>query len=279
MNKIYLGGHLNAATGLRHIVLNARALDYNVVQFMLGGSRDYRPYDISAEDAREYKKMSFGISTYVHLPYVINPCEADTRRRGFYKRMMLDFMQTSLAIGARGVVLHPGFKKELSDDEAYKNLVKFLEQVVDEETAIDVLLETDAGSKNGSAVGSAALIGKAIDDLDSPRVAMCIDTCHLYARGTNLWEKENLDLLLGDYRHQIRLAHLNMPDPNVRLGSHLDRHNTAFEARPELESENLIRTLTANFPCVLERSSLAVQERDVKYIRKLLGDKPPELEG
>lgn len=279
MNKEpQLGGHLDAKSGLRHVVLNARALSYNVIQTMVGDPRGYQPYDIPAEDAREYRKMAFGIETYVHLPYVINPCEAVPQRRGFYKRAMKAFMQAATAIGARAVVLHPGFKKELTADEAYKNLLKFLEETVDDDGPIDVLLETDAGSKNGSAIGSTGLIGKAVEDLGNTRIAMCIDTCHLFARGTNLWEKEDLDHLLAEHHHMIRLVHLNVPDPEVSLGSNLDRHNTPFEERTDLAHENLIKTLVGRFPCVLERRSLAVQEKDVKFIRKLTekGENRPE---
>lgn len=268
--KVRLGGHLSAADGLRHVVLNARALGYEAVQTMLGGSRDYQPYDLTMEDAQEYRRMSFGMETYVHLPYVINPCEESSQRKSFYKKATKKFMQAAVAVGAKGVVIHPGYKKELTDDQAYLNLVKFTEAVLAEGQPVDFLVETDAGSKNGSAIGSPALISRLIEDVDHPRAGMVIDTCHLYARGVNLFEPEVLTDFLSDYQHQIRLVHLNSPDPNVSLGSHLDRHNTPFAARPDLESTHLIKRLLAKWPCILERSRIGVQDEDAKMIRKLL---------
>lgn len=250
-------------------MINARALNYDLVQTVVGGMTDYSPMELSAVDAVEYKKMSYGIDTYVHLPYVINPCEEKPQRRGFYKKAMKQFCQTAAMIGAKAVVLHPGFKKELTDEQALQNLIKFMDETFNEDWNLDVLLETDAGSKNGSAIGSVAFIGKVIEDLGNPRVGMCIDTCHLYARGVDIWKEEELNYLLDDYGRDIKLVHLNSPDPGVDLGSFRDRHNTAFSDRPDLKPEGTIRVLTERFPCVLERSSLAVQEKDASYVRSL----------
>lgn len=274
----WIGGHLSAATGLRHVVVNARALAYNVVQTMVGDGRGYQPYDISSEDVLEFRKMSFGIQLFVHLPYIINPCEEAPQRKGFYKRTFRQYMQTAAGLGARGVVLHPGFKKDLDITVAYRNLLKFIEDVMEDDETVDLLLETDAGSKNGSAVGSATLIGRAVKDLDHKKVGMCLDTCHMYARGINLWEPDWLKDILHQHHHIIRLIHLNVPDPEVSLGSHLDRHNTPFEERKDLPHENLIRVLVTRYPCVLERRSLSVQEKDIRFIRKIL-EKAPAPEG
>jgi len=276
-SKVKVGGHLSCESGLRHVVLNARALNYNVVQMMIGGSRDYKPYVITEEDAREFKKTTFGISLYVHLPYVINPCEEIPRRRNFYKHSVKQYIQVAVMLGARGVVLHPGFKKELTTEQAYQNLLKFIEDTVAEDERCDLLLETDAGSKNGSAVGSSRFIADAVRELEHPKVAMCMDTTHMYARGVDLWKNVLLDEYIEEHHRITRLIHLNVPDANVKLGGHLDRHNTPFEERPEWDHTYLIKELTKRYPCVLERRSLAVQEKDIRYIRGLVRkDSPAE---
>lgn len=270
MTQLRLGGHLKSSDGLRHLVMNTRALDYNVVQTMVGGERDYTPHEIRAADIAELKKMLYGVELFVHLPYVLNPCEEDPRRRAMYRRTFKAFCETASNLGARAVVLHPGFKKELSEKHALRNLAKFLEDNV-EDWNLKILLETDAGSKNGSAIGSLENLHEVIDALDMGEVAMCLDTTHLYARGVDLWKKSVRDRVLNDYGHMIKLVHLNSPDPKVTLGSHLDRHSTPFEDRPEWDHKSLFEAF-AHFPLILERRSLAVQEQDAKFIRSLLGD-------
>lgn len=270
MTNLRLGGHLRSSDGLRFLVMNARALDYNIVQTMVGGERDYSPQEIRAADAAELKKMLYGVELVVHLPYILNPCEADPRRRAMYRRTFKSYCEAAAAIGARSVVLHPGFKKELSESHALRNLAKFLEDNI-EEWNLKILLETDAGSKNGSAIGSLENLNEVISALDHPDVAMCIDTVHLYARGVDLWQKEVRQKMLSEYGHQIKLVHLNSPDPKVTLGSHLDRHSTPFEDRPEWDHKSMIEDL-AHLPLILERKSLAVQEQDARFIRRLFGD-------
>lgn len=271
MTQLRLGGHLKSSDGLRHLVMNTRALDYNVVQTMVGGERDYTPHDIRAADAAEVKKMLYGVELFVHLPYVINPCEEAPQRRAMYRRSFRAFCATASLLGARAVVLHPGFKKELSENHALRNLAKFLEENIDEEWGLQILLETDAGSKNQSAIGSLENIAEVIGALDTSAVAMCIDTTHLYARGVDLWQERVRTEVLAKHGHQIKLVHLNSPDPAVTLGSHLDRHSTPFEDRPTWNHKALFEALQT-YPMVLERRSLAVQEQDAKFIRKLLGD-------
>jgi len=274
-NPIKVGGHLSSESGLRHVVLNARALNYNVVQMMVGGAREYRPHDIQEEHAREFKKTTFGISLYVHLPYVINPCEDILRRRNFYKHSVKQYIQVAVMLGAKGVVLHPGFKKQLTTQQAYLNLLKFMEETVAEDEACDMLLETDAGSKNRSAVGSTRFIADAIKDLEHPKVAMCMDTTHMYARGVDLWREDLLKEYIDEFHRITRLVHLNVPDHDVKLGGHRDRHNTPFEDRPEWDHTNMILELTKRYPCVLERRSLAVQEKDIRFIRNVVKENKP----
>ena len=265
-----LGGHLRASEGLAHVVVNARALGYNVIQIMLCSGRDYAPREVEANAIKEYQQLTYGIETYVHLPYVINPCEAMPRRRAWYRKSYREHGDQAAALGAKAMVLHPGFKKDLDEDTARRNMMKFIEDAHKEEWNLDILLETDAGSKNGSKIGSPEFIHQALTEMQHPRAAMCIDTTHLYARGLNVFEPEVLEALLEKHAHHTKLVHLNCPDHNVGLGSFLDRHNTPFEDRPELDATYMIKRLTADWPCILERSSLAVQAQDNTFIRGLV---------
>jgi len=268
--KLRLGGHLKASEGLGFVVSTARGMEFNHVQIMLGAGTDYEPTEINDETIDEYKKMAFGITTTVHLPYVINPCEDAARRQGYYKRSMKKYLEAATAIGATYAVLHPGFKKELTEKQAYDNLVKFLDDCWSPDYRIQLLLETDAGSKNGSAIGSAEFIQEVLRNTQIPGLGMCIDTEHLYARGVNLWNNAIRDEFLQTYSTYIKLVHLNVPDKEVSLGSFLDRHNTPFIDRKDLASPPMIKAF-ARWPMILERRSIVAQQQDSLFIREVLG--------
>lgn len=269
--RLNLGGHIGMADGLRHLVMNTRALDYTVVQTMLGDPRGYEPLEIPGAAASRLKEMLYGVELYVHLPYVINPCEGVPQRRGYYKTVFKKYCTAASNLGAKAVVIHPGYKKELSEDTAFLNLVQFFNTTFSEDWNLKVLLETDSGSKNGSCIGSLEFIAKALDTFDSGHFGMCLDTEHLYARGIDMWNKESRTGVLTKYGYRIQLVHLNSPDPEVGFGSHLDRHNTSFEDRPEWDHKGMIEDLI-QYPLVLERRSLAVQEQDARFIRLMFQD-------
>lgn len=270
MKELRLGGHLRAEEGLSFVVATARGLCYNEVQIMVSDGKEYFPWEISEQTVLTFRKMSFEMAVTVHLPYVINPCENSPQRKGFYKRSFKDHIIASESLGAKRLVLHPGFKKELTEVQAFRNLVKFIEEAWLTDTKAELLLETDSGSKNGSAIGTADFINEAIKAIGVTGVRMCVDTAHLYARGQNIWDKEVRKEFIGEFGHLIGLVHLNCPDKEVTLGSFLDRHNTAFEDRKDLDHESLIQDF-AHYPMIMERRSIQVQQRDNLYVRRVLG--------
>ena len=177
-----LGGHLKSSDGLTYALMAARSLGHKCMQIMLGGNTDWKPFDISREAVQNFKVTSNGIDLYVHLPFVINPCQPG-RMRNLAKAAFFKYAALAQEVTTKAVILHPGFKKELTEDEAYDNFLVFFADVLKHDFRFKILLETDAGSKNKSAVGSLRFIEKAIKDLGDPRVSMCLDTCHLYASG------------------------------------------------------------------------------------------------
>jgi len=277
-NKPKIGGHLPAGEGLRHVALAARALHYDHVQMMIGGNTDWQPYAITEALAEEYKNMMYGLYTYVHLPFVINPCVEAGRKRSFTKIAMRKYNATAEALGVKAFVLHPGFKKELPFEEAYKNALLFMQEVLKDPNQIRILLETDAGSNNGSAIGSIEFIESLIHELRDERVGICVDTTHMYARGTNLWEKPVRDRFLEEHSERIELIHFNIPDPDVELGSFRDRHNSPISSFRH-NSDELIEVMGGNWPLVLERRSLSVQKEDSTKIRQVLKIGEFALEG
>lgn len=263
---IRLGGHLSAKDGLIQVVVAARALDYNVVQIMLGGQHDWKPYQVDEVVAQRFRNLTVGVDIYVHLPYIMNPC-AGGRLRHLGLAIFRKYEALATALSAKALVIHPGFKKDLFPEEAYKNGLEFFVSAL-KDARIGVLVETDSGSKNGSAIGSLEFISRLVKDLGDPRVGMCLDTCHLYARGIDLWDQRVTNPLLAKYGKMIRLIHLNAPDIDVELGSYRDMHNSTIASFGK-DSVSLIKKLAA-WPMVLERRSLAIQNEDSAFVRAIL---------
>lgn len=265
-----LGGQLPIKYGLVYTVAAARGLQYNEIQLLLGEATDYFPIEITEEAAKSFQKTTYGITITVHLPVTINPCEPNLQRRRFYKQSFKAQIAGLEALGAKRIVMHPGFKKDLLEGVAFDNLVNFISDVWSEDNNLELLLETDAGSKNGSAIGSPEFIRAVIYTLEQGNIGMCVDTTHLYARGINLWDGDVRKEFIDEFGSIIKLVHLNPPDLEVKFGGHLDRHNCTFLDREDLDHPPLIQALV-QWPMILERRSLVIQERDNVYVRDVLG--------
>jgi len=89
-----------------------------------------------------------------------------------------------------------------------------------------ILLETTAGQ--GSALGYRfEHLAQLLREVDSPRLGVCLDTCHLFAAGYELRTAagyratmKQLELHIGMER--VHAVHLN--DSKKPLGSRVDRH-------------------------------------------------------
>ena len=89
-----------------------------------------------------------------------------------------------------------------------------------------LLLENTAGTKN-SMGGSFEDISAILDALNSKRLGVCLDTCHMFGAGYDLRTSEALKGTLEKFDEtigleRIKLVHLN--DSKGDLGSALDRH-------------------------------------------------------
>lgn len=270
MQRRRFGAHLTTVDGIRYAAVNARALGVEAMQIMVGEGFSWSPFKMSDSTINEFRKLAYGIAVYVHLPYTINPCVGKGHaHHSAQKSVMRKYMDVCDAIGATAAVLHPGYKKELSEDASRANFVKFMEDIAPNLPPVKILFENDAGSKNGSKIGSPEFIEYALARLPRSNYGMCIDTEHLWARGINLWDDEIRTEFLTRYDKLIELVHLNAPDEGVELGSFIDRHSVELGGF-KLDSAKMATEIVKRYPAVLERKSLVVIERDVNYINGLV---------
>ena len=90
------------------------------------------------------------------------------------------------------------------------------------------MLENTAGTRN-SIGGSFGDIAAIIDALDTDRVGVCLDTCHIFATGYELRTLDGLDRTIDDFNSSIgleklKLVHLNDTKGGFGLGPDMHEH-------------------------------------------------------
>ena len=223
-----LGAHESTAGGLHEAYPRALADGAEAVQIFTKSSRMWRAKEITADDAALFRKHAgeAGFPASVHASYLINlGCGPGDLREKSIAAFTDELVRCDL-IGAPYLVVHPGSRPET--ERGLAAIAEGLDRTfAAHQGACVVLLETAAGQ--GSALGRTfEELREICDRCKSPdRVAVCLDTCHVFAAGYDLSTDraydqtfEKFDRVLGT--KLIRAFHLN--DSMKPLGCRVDRH-------------------------------------------------------
>jgi deoxyribonuclease-4 len=188
----------------------------------------WRSKEISAQDAALFREraQAAGFPASVHASYLINLGCGPGELREKSIAAFIDELERCDLIGAPYLVVHPG-----SNAETARGL-RFIAEALDRTFAAHkgaclVLLETAAGQ------GSA--LGRTFEELreirghckNADRVAICLDTCHVFAAGYDISTSRGYDETFRKFDQvlgieQLRVFHLN--DSVKPLGCRVDRH-------------------------------------------------------
>ena len=227
---VQVGVHVSIAGGIANAVDRAVERGCDVFQIFSRNPRGWRIKDLSPEDSESFvvKLESSGIGpVFDHMPYLPNLASP---KDGVYSNSVETLTTELLRCGQLHIpylVTHLGSHLGAGRKEGLKRIVEAINSAFSAaENSVMLLLENTAGTKN-SMGGSFGDMAGIIDALDSKRVGVCLDTCHLFASGYELRTPDGLDRTIDDFNSRIgleklKLIHLN--DSKGSLGSGLDRH-------------------------------------------------------
>ena len=189
----------------------------------------------------------------VHAPYIINL--ANPNNLDFSVSFLREEINRVDRLGVSYMVLHPGSHVGLGEEEGINNIIKGLNEVLNNYHGnVMILLETMAGK--GSELGINFLqLKEIISRVDYPnRIGVCLDTCHLNDAGYDI---SKFDQVLDEFDKiigidKIKCVHVN--DSKNERGTHKDRHENIGIGT--IGFDNLINVLyndrLKNVPKILE---------------------------
>ncbi|MGX9931651.1 deoxyribonuclease IV [Virgibacillus salarius] len=162
----------------------------------------------------------------VHAPYIINignSVKNETFDLGV--NFLRNEMERTEALGAKQIVLHPGAHVGAGAEVGIKQIIKGLNEVLNNNQEVQIALETMAGK--GSEVGRTFdELAKIIDGVThNEKLSICMDTCHIHDGGYDVVHDfdgvlNEFDKIIGIDR--IKVVHVN--DSKNPVGAHKDRH-------------------------------------------------------
>ena len=201
----------------------------NTFMFYTGAPQNTRRKDISElniDPAWDYMKANGIEEIIVHAPYIINLGNA-AKAETF--ELAVNFLKLEIerteACKSKTLILHPGSHVGEGIDTGIKQIIKGLNEVLTQDTNVNIALETMSGkgSELGRSFEELARIYDGVIYNDKLRV--CFDTCHTHDSGYDIIHDfegviEKFDKILG--KDQIALFHIN--DSKNVCGASKDRH-------------------------------------------------------
>jgi deoxyribonuclease-4 len=265
-----LGAHLSISGGLPRAVDRAVASRCEALQIFTKSVGQWRARVIPDDEIVLFRRRvaDTGIHPVIaHNSYLINIAAAAPALREQSLAALLEEYDRADALGLQGLVMHPGSFTTGTEPEGLRLIASGLRALLRtrRRAAPLILLEHTAGQ--GTNLGHRfEQLAEIVDRLDgSPRVGVCLDTCHLLAAGYDICSEEGyvqtfreFDRLVGLDR--LKAFHLN--DSKKPCGSRVDRHEHIGKGCLGLEPFRRIVTdpRFAGLPMLLETPKLDTPE-------------------
>jgi deoxyribonuclease-4 len=239
----------------------------------------WRPTAYGEEDFAAFRaaiEASSVDAVLIHAVYLLNCASEDEEIRAKSLASLIHSLRVGDAIGACGVVLHPGSAKTGHVGEAIGRAGAVIREALAESEPCPLHLEDTAGA--------GGTLGRSFEELAAlleaagggERLGVCLDSCHLLASGYEVRTREGLAETIDEFDRVVgcaRLGSLHANDSAVALGSNRDRH--AIMGEGELGEKGCAVFLSEQrfetLPCVLEtgRDGGAPAAEDVALAKKL----------
>jgi apurinic endonuclease APN1 len=262
-----IGAHQSISGGFTTPLESISAKGGNALQIFASSPRFWTQPDVSDEVALEFvqKKEELDIDPiYFHACYLINL--ANTEKGGYASVSTLTKeLKLASRMHIRGSIIHLGS----FTNGTYEKLIPNIQKVIQDTPEDTVFIAENAGTRKiGTTLEE---LGKIVKDVDSDRLKICLDTCHLHAAGYDLSTKKSFedffmqfDKLIG--MEKLEVIHVN--DSRDPFGSNRDRHENLGEGMiPSMVFDQIVNNpLTKEIPCILETPGFDKKGPDKKNI-------------
>ncbi len=277
-----IGAHESIAGGVHTAFDRAESAGCTTLQVFTKNNTQWSAKPLSETDIASYKKRASEstIAPVVsHSSYLINLCATnrDTLRKS--RAAFVDELERCERLGIPYLNFHPGSHTGAGEDEGIKGIIESLNIIHEQTKGFGTLsvLETTAGQ--GSAIGYRfEQLEMIISGVDAPeRMAVCIDTCHIFAAGYDIRTEKAYEHTMKEFHDVVgldRLVAIHVNDSKKGLGSRVDRHEHIGKGEIGTEGfRSLMQDIRmVNIPKILETpkgDDLLEDKMNLAFLRRL----------
>ena len=279
--SLLLGAHMSISGGVHTAVDRARSIGCTALQVFTKNNNQWNAKPLTDDDIQNYKRKIADASivpVVAHDSYLINLCATNPDILKKSRRALVDELTRCEQLGIQLLNFHPGAHGGAGEEEGIKKIIESLDIAHNETKGFKVLSVVEATAGQGTAIGHRfEHIEKIINGVDDPkRMAVCIDTCHIFAAGYELRTEEDCAKTFQEFDNVVgidRLAAFHVNDSKKGFGAHVDRHEHIGKGMIGLTGFAFLinDTRFMHIPKILETPKSEDLHEDVENINVLKG--------
>jgi deoxyribonuclease-4 len=223
---------MSIAGGVHLAIDRALSIGCTALQVFTKNASQWYSKPLTDEDIQNYKTKAVEArlgQVVSHDSYLINLSATGTDLLKKSRLGFIDELERCEKLGIPLLNFHPGAHGGAGINEGIQKIIESL-NIAHEKTKgfhVKSVVETTAGQ--GASIGSRfEEVERIINGVDEPeRMAVCIDTCHIFAAGYDIRTEEAYQKTMKEFDDIIgikKLAALHLNDSKKGLGLHVDRH-------------------------------------------------------
>jgi len=276
------GAHQSIAGGFSEALKRVNSIGGNCLQIFSSSPRGWNFAKADSGEITKFLKLKDKLAidpVYFHASYLVNLADND-RIGHLSKQSLIAEMNLSPKLQIKGSIVHLGSFKEKSSSQLeipydrgvskkYEILIRNIKEILEKTPKNSLFIIENSGTRKiGQTMEE---ISQIVKDIGSPRVKLCLDTCHLFSNGYRFSNDIELESFLAKLtklkiNNIIELWHLN--DSRDPFDSGRDRHENIGQGTIGM---NEFKTLlnhpkTRHFPFIIETPGFANEGPDKKNL-------------
>jgi deoxyribonuclease IV len=277
----YVGAHVSAAGGVENAPRNAHQLGATAFALFTKNQRQWRANPLSGESIAAFHRACEALDyapqqILPHDSYLINLGHPDQEGLAKSRDAFFDEFLRCRQLGLIYLNFHPGSHLgRISEDECLERIAQSINLALKQVEGVTALIENTAGQ--GSNVGYSfehlAQIIARVDD--KTRVGVCLDTCHAFAAGYDLADRQGYEAVMKHFDEVVGFGYLkgmHLNDAQKKLGSGVDRHASIGRGTLGMNPFQLIMNdpRLDNIPLILETPDTSRWPTEIKMLRDMI---------
>lgn len=270
MRKI--GGHVSIAGGVENCIERANEIGGNCAQIFSGSPRVWKRAGLETHDADKLfsEQEKYSVSPiFTHALYLVNLASDKPDLVKKSVDVLIHDMKFDALIKGAGIVVHLGSHQGRGWAAVRQQVAGKIKEIIEASPKeATFLIENSAGQK-GKLCSQLEEIRWLLDEVDSPQLGWCLDTCHAFSAGYNLAEDLPAEITKLKLWSSLKCIHVN--DSKGEFDQGIDRHENLGEGNiPQADLKKFLNLPEVKeIPLILEVPGIDGKGPDAENINRL----------